>query len=72
MRPILSADPDAALHGRQASPRALLKPYHQSESRVLPWPRDRVAAPLSRLPVAVDPLTALVAAIGNGPCCGLA
>jgi 2-polyprenyl-6-methoxyphenol hydroxylase-like FAD-dependent oxidoreductase len=39
---------------------ATFTPFYQSDSRLLPWIRDWLAAPLSRLPVANSLLARLV------------
>jgi len=45
----------------------MFTPFYQSDSRVLPWVRDWLAAPISRLPVGDIVLARLVAGMTVAP-----
>ncbi len=49
---------------------AVFTPFYQSDSRVLPWLRDRVAAPVSKLPIADRVLARLVSGLTVAPLAG--
>ena len=49
---------------------AMFTPFYQSDSRILPFVRDWLAAPISRLPVADAVLARLVAGLTVAPLAG--
>ena len=49
---------------------AMFTPFYQSDSRVLPWVRDWLAAPVSRLPIGERVLARLVSGMTVPPIAG--
>jgi salicylate hydroxylase len=49
---------------------ATFTPFYQSDSRLLPWVRDRIAAPISSLPIGSRLLARLVAGMTVAPLAG--
>jgi 2-polyprenyl-6-methoxyphenol hydroxylase-like FAD-dependent oxidoreductase len=50
---------------------AIFTPFYQSDSRALPWARDWIAAPLSRLPIGDAVLARLVSGMTTSPLAGV-
>ena len=49
---------------------AIFTPFYQSDSRVLPWLRDWVTAPLSRMPIGDMVVARLVSGMTTAPIAG--
>jgi 2-polyprenyl-6-methoxyphenol hydroxylase-like FAD-dependent oxidoreductase len=51
---------------------AIFTPFYQSDSRLLPWLRDWITAPLSRLPIGDVVVARLVSGMTSAPLAGAA